>query len=68
MIPDAPWIRDAEMNGMVSDDPPKCPCCGAEAERFYFYNGGSDILGCENCIDWKDAWEVEEEKEEYAYD
>lgn len=68
MIPDAPYIRDAEMNGYPSDDPVICPCCGAEAESFFFYNGGTDILGCDKCIECKDAWEVEQEKEEPDYD
>lgn len=68
MIPDAPWIRDAEMNGYPSDDPVICPCCGAEADNFFFYNGGTDILGCDKCIECKDAWEVEQEKEEPDYD
>jgi len=61
-IPDAPYIRDAEMNGIPSADPPICPICKSEAERFYFLNGDSDILGCENCIDWKDAYDVETER------
>ena len=68
MIPDAPYIRDAEMNGYPSDDPVICPCCGAEAESFFFYNGGTDILGCDKCIECRDAWEVEQEKEEPDYD
>lgn len=68
MIPDAPWIRDAELNGVPADDPIICPCCGAEAERFFFYNGGTDIIGCDSCIESKDAWEVELEKEDRDYD
>ena len=64
MIPDAPGIRDAELNGIPADDPVICPCCGGEADRFYFYNGGTDVLGCDRCIEWKDAWEVEHEKNE----
>ncbi len=57
-IPDAPWIRDAENNGVGSSDPePKCPICYQECERLYRYNGGRDILGCENCIDTVDSYD-----------
>lgn len=68
MIPDDPRIRDAEMNGYPADDPVICPCCGEEAEKFFFYNGGTDILGCDNCIDIRDAWEVKQEEEDRDYD
>lgn len=53
MVPDAPWIRDAENNGMPDCPNPDCPVCGAkEVERFYFYKTDlyREILGCENCI------------------
>ena len=58
-VPDAPWIRDAEQNGIESPDPVKCPVCYEECERIYYYkNNEHDALGCENCIDWlsSDDW------------
>jgi hypothetical protein len=61
MIPDAPWIRDAEQNGMPSSAPPVCPVCYQETDRFYIANGSNEIIGCENCIDSVDAWDTEHE-------
>lgn len=60
-IADAPWIREAERDGMPIADTVHCPCCGAECERFYFLNGGIDVLGCENCVTWEDSFEWSEE-------
>ena len=59
MIPDAPWIRDAELNGIPSPDPPVCPVCYEETDRFYIAKGTNEIIGCENCIDSVDAWDTE---------
>ena len=59
MIQDAPWIREAEQNGIPSDDPPVCPVCYQEAEYFYILKDSREIIGCEKCIDTKDAWDVE---------
>lgn len=52
-LPDAPWIRDAELNGIPEDPPCRCPVCGEECETYYFtYERGvrGDVIGCENCI------------------
>lgn len=54
-IPDAPWIRDAEKNGMPEDPAPICPCCGEETDRYYLDRDG-DIIGCEYCIRSVDAY------------
>ena len=58
MIPDAPWIRDAEINGyQVGDDVELyCPCCGKEAVSYYL-DSDDNILGCDECIRWVDAYE-----------
>lgn len=61
-VPDAPWIRDAENNGMEDYGEPVCPVCGAECERFYFYAGDRDVLGCDRCIDWDEAWIIKSEE------
>ena len=62
---DAPWIRDAEINGDDCVDDVKCPCCGAEnPEAFYVY--GSAVVGCTECLERTDPYEwVEEHKEEF---
>lgn len=61
-IPDAPWIRDAEMNGMPSPDPVHCPLCDEECETIYRDRYGT-VFGCENCIEEQESYEwAEEEK------
>ena len=61
MIPDAPWIREAENNGMPSSTPPVCPVCYEETDRLYIVKGTNEIIGCDNCIDSVNAWDVETE-------
>lgn len=61
-VPDAPWIRDAEINGDPAPDPVICPVCYRECERIYYYKGDRDALGCENCIDWMDAYDWDEQR------
>lgn len=52
-IPDAPWIRDAEMNGYPDPPPVYCPICGDEALTFYLQDG--IVIGCEHCVTETDA-------------
>ena len=40
-------------------DYPHCPVCGAEIDEVYADADG-DIIGCEECIKIKNAWECEE--------
>lgn len=55
-IPDAPWIRDAERNGIDEVPDPICPMCKKVAERFYFYiDDSSQVIGCDQCITWEPA-------------
>ena len=60
-IPDAPWIREAEMYGLPSEEYPDCPVCGKECRTIYL--DGSYAIGCEHCIKEVDAadW-LEEQK------
>lgn len=42
-------------------DPPEnpypiCPACGEECNTYYYKDG--EIIGCDQCVDTKDAWEV----------
>jgi len=64
-IPDAPWIRQAELYGYPADepDPVECPCCGEECETIYADRDGN-VFGCDRCVMKQDSWEwAEEEKE-----
>lgn len=64
MLPDAPWIRDAETNG-YTDGPeipdPVCPYCGYENPDQFFVMDGT-VLGCDHCIDMVDThdWAVDQ--------
>ena len=55
-VPDAPYIREAEMYGYPADDPVKCPICGRECEEIYLDEDDS-VVGCDECIRRKDSWE-----------
>lgn len=57
-LPDAPWVRDAEVNGMPDCDDVGCPVCGEAAETFFVIDG--EVIGCENCVDRVDAYEWKE--------
>lgn len=51
-LPDAPWIRDAEQNGMPEPEPYNCPVCGAECpEWLYRDKRNHEILGCDICLE-----------------
>lgn len=55
-LPDAPWIRDAEQNGVNEAPEVFCPCCGKVCEAICVDINGV-ACGCNNCIRTKDAWE-----------
>ena len=54
-ILDAPWIREAENNGLEEAAPVYCPCCHEECEQLFVSNG--DVLGCEHCVTVEDAYD-----------
>ena len=63
-LPDAPWIRDAEVNGLpdAEEFEYSCPVCGAdEPEDFYFGRDG-EVCGCDLCVRRRDAYEYMAEK------
>ena len=35
----------------------RCPVCGKEAESFYIDQRNDEILGCEHCVECRDAYE-----------
>lgn len=55
-IPDADYIREAEQVGIPPYHSPECPVCGCEC-RDYYFNKWMEIVGCNVCIDWRDAEE-----------
>ena len=63
-LPDAPWIVDAELNGLPEVPVVKCPVCGAECEEIYFYRGSRDALGCDRCIDSMDSYDWRQEEDD----
>ena len=56
-IPDAPWIRDAERNGMPEAEDFTCPVCGNKNPDRYFIDRYGDVIGCEACISTIDAYD-----------
>lgn len=58
-IPDAPWVRDAELYGAQDYPEPVCPICGKEATWAY-YDSDGNLLGCDCCITRKSAEDCDE--------
>ena len=58
LIPDAPWIRDAERYGVPepADSIPICPICEEECETIYTDKDGEPV-GCDQCVT---LWEADE--------
>ena len=59
-ISDHPDIRERERNGVPAADVCVCPICGEECETIYKDKWGN-VLGCEECVEVCDAWEVLDE-------
>ena len=61
-IPDHPIIQNMERTGYPDGKEPTyphCPICGSECDSVY-RNKELDIVGCDECITTKDAWDTEE--------
>lgn len=59
LIPDDPVIRNMERTGYPDGKEPQqpiCPVCGEECDTLYFNDG--QIVGCENCIETRNAWDA----------
>ena len=41
--------------------PPVCPICGEETDTF-IADKDRNIIGCENCIEYLDAWDFADEE------
>ena len=59
---DAPYIEDAERNGMPHPEPVTCRICGAECQRVYISKLDNEPIGCNRCVlDFDaDEWEGRE--------
>ncbi len=58
-IPDAPWVRQAERDGMPPYDEEEevnCPICGKECESIYL-DKDNEPFGCDECVKKMDAYE-----------
>lgn len=55
-VPDAPWIREAETNGMPDAETVYCPVCGAEDPEDFVLDDGGDVIGCDCCLRRVDPW------------
>ena len=62
MIADAPYIRQAENDGM-EDYEVECPVCERLCETIYETEDG-DVVGCDRCIRARDAEEWKAERED----
>ena len=57
---DHPVIRNMERTGYPDGKEPRyprCPVCGEECETMYRDHYGA-YVGCDVCMETKDAWEV----------
>lgn len=45
-------------------DNPQCPVCGSETDTIFIDKYG-DVVGCEECITRRDAFDWQEENNEY---
>ena len=60
-IPDYPVISNMERTGTPDGRKPtypSCPFCGKECETMYKNRHGA-YIGCDVCVETKDAWEVD---------
>jgi len=66
-VPDAPWIRNAELYGMPDNHVPPvyCPCCGWEDPEIIYLETATDVVaGCDHCVSAVDAvdWSAGQEE------
>lgn len=58
--PENPIIRNMERTGYPDGKEPRipaCPFCGEECETIYKDRFGR-YVGCDQCVEQKDAWDV----------
>lgn len=55
-------ISNLERTGYPNGEPPQypvCPVCGEECNEVYTYTN-NEIIGCDCCVNIRDAWECVE--------
>ena len=64
-LPDAPWIREAEMYGppgVAEEINYCCPVCGEEQPEDFCFNNYGEIIGCNCCCRFRNAYEYMADK------
>lgn len=62
VLGDHPAIANVLATGHPDGKEPEayyCPVCNEECERIFKHKGTGEIVGCDNCIEGVDPWEVE---------
>ena len=55
-----PIVERIERTGYgFEEESPVCPCCGEECDKIFVVSYG-EIVGCEYCIEERDAWQEDE--------
>lgn len=58
-LPDAAYIRNLRNSGYRDGKDPTCPICEQTCETIYI-SADNEIVGCDQCMTTRDAWEVTE--------
>lgn len=63
-LQDAPWIKQAELFGMPEPEEIdySCPVCGEHQPESFAFDRSGDIVGCNCCCCFKDAYEYMAQK------
>lgn len=61
-LPDAPYIVDAETNGVGYNEGDEyyCPFCNAPAPDYIYTVSNGNVIGCSECVQQWDGWEAAE--------
>lgn len=54
-LPDAPWIREAELFGMPDAPDVWCPICNEENPEDFYVDDSGEIVGCSCCLHRRDS-------------
>lgn len=60
-LPDHPIIRNLELTGYPDGQEPECPRCPiCHQQCDTIYRAGTEIVGCDRCLEAVDAWKEKE--------
>ena len=64
ILPDAPWIREAETYGPgdYEEIHYTCPVCGEDEPEDFAFDRSGDIIGCNCCCHFGNAYEYMAQK------